>query len=41
MKCKSENHIGKRPFGVPGHRWEYNIKMDLNNLGWRVQTVFS
>jgi hypothetical protein len=20
---------GKRPLGIPRHRWEYNIKMDL------------
>jgi hypothetical protein len=20
---------GKKPFGIPGHRWEYNIKMDI------------
>ena len=26
---------GKRPFGKPRHRWEDNIKMDLQELGWR------
>jgi hypothetical protein len=25
---------GKRPFGRPGRRWEYNIKMDLQEVGW-------
>ena len=24
---------GKRPFGRPRHRWEDNIKMDLQELG--------
>ena len=23
----------KRPFGKPGHRWEDNIKMDLQEVG--------
>ena len=25
---------GKRPLGRPTHRWEYNIKMDLLEVGW-------
>jgi hypothetical protein len=25
---------GKRPLGRPRHRWEDNIKMDLQNMGW-------
>jgi hypothetical protein len=25
---------GKRPFGKPRHRWEVNIKMDLQYIGW-------
>jgi hypothetical protein len=25
---------GKRPLGIPGHRWEDNIKMDLREIGW-------
>jgi hypothetical protein len=25
----------KRPLGRPRHRWEDNIKMDLQELGWR------
>jgi hypothetical protein len=25
----------KRPFGRPRHRWEDNIKMDLQGVGWR------
>jgi len=23
-----------RPLGTPGSRWEYNIKMDLQEVGW-------
>ena len=26
---------GKRPFGRPKLRWEDNIKMDLQEVGWR------
>jgi hypothetical protein len=25
---------GKRPLGKPRHRWEYNIKMDLLEVGF-------
>ena len=25
----------KRPLGRPRHRWEDNIKMDLQEVGWR------
>jgi hypothetical protein len=25
---------GKRPIGKPRHRWGYNIKMDLGQIGW-------
>jgi len=25
---------GKRPFGRPSHKWEDNIKMDLQEVGW-------
>jgi hypothetical protein len=25
---------GKRPFGRPMHRWECNIKMGLQEVGW-------
>jgi hypothetical protein len=25
---------GKRPIGRPRHRWEDNIKMDLQEVGW-------
>jgi hypothetical protein len=25
---------GKRPLGKPRHRWENNIKMDLQEVGW-------
>jgi len=27
-------HEGKRPLGRPRHRWEDDIKMDLQVLGW-------
>jgi len=26
---------GKKPLGRPRHRWEDNIKMDLQEVGWR------
>jgi hypothetical protein len=25
---------GKRPLGRPGRRWENNIKIDLQEVGW-------
>jgi hypothetical protein len=25
----------RRPLGKPRRRWEYNIKMDLREVGWR------
>ena len=25
---------GKKPVGRPRHRWEDNIKMDLQEVGW-------
>jgi hypothetical protein len=25
----------RRPFGIPRHIWEDNIKMDLQEVGWR------
>jgi hypothetical protein len=25
---------GKGPFGKPRHRWENNIEMDLQEVGW-------
>jgi hypothetical protein len=25
---------GKRPLGIPRHRWENNIKTDLREVGW-------
>jgi len=27
-------HEGKRPLGRPRHRWEDNIKMDLQEMGY-------
>ena len=29
---------GKRPLGRPRHRWEDNIKIDLQEVGWGVWT---
>ena len=29
---------GKRSLGRPGHRWEDNIKMGLQEVGWRTRT---
>jgi hypothetical protein len=29
---------GKRPFGRPRCRWEDNIKMDLQEVGWGIWT---
>ena len=26
---------GRRPLGRPRHRWENNIKMDSQEVGWR------
>jgi len=26
---------GKKPLGRPRHRWEDNIKMNLQEVGWR------
>jgi hypothetical protein len=25
---------GNRPLEIPTRRWEYNIKMDLSEVGW-------
>ena len=29
---------GKRPLGRLGRRWENNIKMDLQEMGWGIWT---
>jgi hypothetical protein len=29
---------GRRPFGKPSHRWEDNIKLDLQEVGWGAWT---
>jgi hypothetical protein len=29
------NFEGKRPLGRPRRRWEYVIRMDLREIGWR------
>jgi hypothetical protein len=33
--------LGKRPLGRPRHRWEHNIKMDLQEVGCGVWTGLS
>ena len=30
---------GKRPLGRPGHRWEDNIKMDLQEVGGGIDWI--
>jgi len=30
---------GKEPLGRPSRRWEDNIKMDLQNLGWGMDWI--
>ena len=31
---------GKRPIGRPRHRWEYNIQMDLQEVGcWGMDCI--
>jgi hypothetical protein len=29
-----ENCRKKRPLGRPRHRWDYNIKMEVREIGW-------
>ena len=29
---------GKRPIGRPSYRWDDNVKMDLQEVGWRAWT---
>jgi hypothetical protein len=29
---------GRRPLGRPRHRWEHNIKMDVQEVGWGAWT---
>jgi hypothetical protein len=33
--------VGKRQFGRPRRRWEENIKMDLQEVGWGYGLDFS
>ena len=33
-----EKPEGKRPLGRPRRRWEDNIKMDLQEVGWGIWT---
>jgi hypothetical protein len=30
---------GRRPFGRPRHRWEDNIKMDIQEVGWNMDWI--
>jgi hypothetical protein len=30
---------GKRPLGRPRHRWEDNIKIDLQGVGWGMDWI--
>jgi hypothetical protein len=30
---------GKRPLGIPRRRWEDNIKMDLQGVGWGMDWI--
>jgi hypothetical protein len=32
--------VGRRPLGRPRRRWEDNIKIDLQELGWGAWTGF-
>jgi len=32
-------HEGKRPLGRPTDRWDDNIKMDLQEVGWGPSTA--
>jgi hypothetical protein len=31
---------GKRPLGRPRHRWENNVKIDFQEVGWGAWTGF-
>jgi hypothetical protein len=37
-KCLVGQPEGKRPLERHRHRWEYNIKMDLQDVGWEAWT---
>jgi hypothetical protein len=30
---------GRRPLGRPRHRWAYNIKTDLQDVGWGMNWI--
>jgi hypothetical protein len=36
--CDTYWGAGNRPLGIPRHRWEDNIKMDLQEVGWEAWT---
>jgi len=29
-----KKHEGKKPLGMPKHRWKDNIKVDTKDIGW-------
>jgi len=33
-RVSEENPEGMRPLGTPGSRWDYNIKIDLQEVEW-------
>ena len=34
IQCFGGEHAGKRPLGRPRHRWEDNVKIDLQEVGY-------
>ena len=36
-----EKPEGRKPFGRPKLRWEYDIKVDLKEVGWMAWAGFS
>jgi len=34
IKILFSKHEGKRPVGKPGHRWENNVKMNVQSNKW-------
>jgi uncharacterized membrane protein YfbV (UPF0208 family) len=31
--------VKRRELGRPTHKWEYNIRMDLKEIGWEIHLV--
>jgi len=38
-KILDGNTDRKRPFGLPVHKWEDNIRLELREIGWEVGKV--